>query len=905
MAASSAYEGGGVGGKYQRRKQSRRPTLPYERPPSAIRTVKDVFVANFVDPASRIIAKSAQHLFSSLFRKRLTAPPLVPEAAQESRDGVQQVNTAMQSPGPQPQEQTSSGHENQSSGSGNNEINEIEKVLKQKTFTKAEIDHLTELLQSRTVTGPAENDQRKSEPTISHKEAVLELPGCANFPVQRNHMVIASDVTSAAELAKAYMGSVPSNVSPSSLALPSQIFRKEVPLLNNVPYTPISSGLSLAPYTPKSSGLPLAPRSVASVSENCYTVRSSRGRSAIYNMARTPNSRIQDPNTGKWSLENNTLSSGKQALKRRSSVLDSDIGSIGPIRRIRHKTDMMSPSKNFILPPSGSHFSMYGNADGSEQGSRFLRQKQMFRNGPKNNISNIHPAENDDNSMPDSLSVPSQSSEMAEKIFQQLDKLDPPPKEKLSELKLAVAREKSPTKLTHNMLHGKALRSLENVDSSKLLHNAIIDGAGGVQSRTAGDSSSHKQDNIDPMLIAASNKFAPREQGVETNKTSKENVSSGETSNPAIFSFVKHPSQKKQAFRMSAHEDFLDLDDDSDNGGVSLTTEKEKVDAPTVFNKDSAVGKGTPENHSVPSPETKSQSSILKDGMNTKINSVSTIAEKKVSFMLPAPASNTSTQVVSPTPQVPLFTNGPAPPKESSATPIFSFGSKNVDKAAPLEFSPKSSGVNESLDLGLGAQSESKLTQISAASVADTVTDAPKVSKSEDSDSHKSSNIFSPPGNFFSSPVSTSATMSILSSGLSTTSPKIDNGPLSISSCLPISSVHVSNGSSEVIFSAATSTSTTIAAISNSKPQCRSHCQQHHHNCFSHQQQSIFSGGNSYSFYSIHVQVRIQLSFNSLKCSITSVVNIRNRVQKFRTKTDDFVILWQLNQISFWCLTIF
>ncbi|KAF5205193.1 Pentatricopeptide repeat-containing protein [Thalictrum thalictroides] len=825
MAASSAYEGGGVGGKYQRRKQSRRPTLPYERPPSAIRTVKDVFVAKVVDPASRIIAKSAQHLFSSLFRKKLTAPPLVSEATPESRDGVQQANTA--SLGLQPDEQVGSERENQSCGSGNDEINEIEKVLKQKTFTRAEIDHLTELLQSRTVTGPAENDQRISEPT-SHREAVHGFPGHANFPVQGNNLVLASDVTSAAELAKAHMGNVPSNVSSSTIAMRSQILKKEAPLLTNVPYTPMSSGLSLAKYTPKSSGLPLAPRSVASVSENSYTVRSSRGRSAIYNMARTPNSRVQDPNTGKtngnlassssqWSLENNTLSSGKQALKRRSSVLDSDIGSIGPIRRIRRKTDMMSPSKNLISPSSGSHFSIYGNADHSEQGSRSLRQKQMFRNGPKNNISNIRPAENDDNSMPDSMSIPSQSSEMAEKIFQQLDKLDPPPKEKLSELKLAVAREKSPTKLSRNMLHEKALRIFEDVDSSKLLQNAIIDGVDGLKSRAAQDSSSHKQDkfdNSDPMQIAASNKFVPKEKGVET-KTSKENVSSVEISNSAIFSFVEHPSQKKQAFRMSAQEDFLDLDDDSDNGGGSLATEKGKVDASAVYNKDSAAGKGITENHSIPSSETKSQSSILKDGMNNQINSVSTTAEKKVSFALPAPTSSTSTQVVSPAPQVPLFANGSVPPKESSAAPIFSFGSKNVDKAPPFEFSPKFSGVNESLNPGFGAQSESKLTQSSAASVADTVTDAPKVSKSEDGDSHKSSNFFSPPGNIVSSSVSTSATMTVLSSGLSTTSPKNDNGPVSISSHFPISSAHVSNGSSEVIFSAATTT-TTIAAISNS-----------------------------------------------------------------------------------------
>lgn len=69
------------------------------------------------------------------------------------------------------------------------------------------------------------------------------------------------------------MGDVPLHTSPTNLGLRSQVIRKDVPLLTNTQ------------YTPRSSGVPL---------ENGYTMQRPRGRSAIYHMARTPNTRVHD-----------------------------------------------------------------------------------------------------------------------------------------------------------------------------------------------------------------------------------------------------------------------------------------------------------------------------------------------------------------------------------------------------------------------------------------------------------------------------------------------------------------------------------------------------------------------------------------------------------------------------------
>ncbi|RWW11961.1 hypothetical protein BHE74_00034425 [Ensete ventricosum] len=81
--ATSDYDGG-IGGKLRRRPFRRAAATPYDRPPIAAArglttTVPepggDGWLAKLVDPASRFISSSASRLFSSIFRKRLAAPP--------------------------------------------------------------------------------------------------------------------------------------------------------------------------------------------------------------------------------------------------------------------------------------------------------------------------------------------------------------------------------------------------------------------------------------------------------------------------------------------------------------------------------------------------------------------------------------------------------------------------------------------------------------------------------------------------------------------------------------------------------------------------------------------------------------------------------------------------------------
>ncbi|XWS08159.1 hypothetical protein CRYUN_Cryun41cG0056400 [Craigia yunnanensis] len=258
-----------------------------------------------------------------------------------------------------------------------------------------------------------------------------------------------------------------------------------------------------------------------------------------------------------------------QVLRPRSSVLDNDIGSIGPIRRIRQKSNLLS-SKNLSLPASAGPLSTQVTGT-SSAGIDAL-------------------AENGDNSIPGSsfTPVPSKSSETASKILQQLDKLVSP-------------REKSPTKFSPSMLCGQAPKSLEIVDSSKFREN-MHDSDKLSGSHTAlpyiRDSVSHKRDKVkengSTTLVALPEKSVSAVNGVDSGSLMKDDnePSIKAVDSTVVKSVVQLPRQKRRAIQMSAHEDYLDLDDDDyPNGAASATfgEGRERLDNCVMGSKSAAT----------------------------------------------------------------------------------------------------------------------------------------------------------------------------------------------------------------------------------------------------------------------------------------------------------------------------
>ncbi|KAG8650989.1 nuclear pore complex protein NUP1 isoform X3 [Manihot esculenta] len=705
-----SYEDGGGFGKFRKRPFRRVQGTPYDRPPTAIRNSSHAYTNNnngwlskLVDPAHRLITSSAHKLFSSVFRKRLPPPPPPQPPELEANGGApdkQQEAVGKDLPGIRGS--AIKEIDNPGSSSDGVGLTELEIILKQKTFTRSEIDRLTALLQSRTVDVDLHvgNQEKKSEVIPLKGLFFLDRKEFPSTPVkdeglESHHVstanVLDEDVASPAELAKAYMGSRPSKISPSVLGLHSK------PMADNsiVQIDQLFPSKSpIASVVPRSSG------HVVSV-ENGFLRPRSRGRSAIYSMARTPYSKVQSTSTPQGSgteanvlgspsflsqsmRENSRFSGSKQGpVKRRSSVLDNDVGSVGPIRRIRQKSNLV-PSITL---------SMYGNGLGSDAAQRpSLTQKQALASGTS--------IENGDNSSHQGsrfTPIPSKSSEMASKILQQLDVL-------------VSSREKSPTKLSSSALRGPALRSLENVDSSKFVETVHDNNKMDVKQDTSlpgvRDSLCQKQDvegNSPKKFIASYEKSASEVNGIDPTNLVKNN-----TSDLKAISFPANsvaqplpPPQKKRAFQMSAHEDYLELgDDDHFSASATLAEKNEKLVAALAENKASSgetIKSGKVAAFSQVEPQGRSIFNPKPPGASDR----SAVAEKSSGFSIPASAplpSTTVRQAVADK-QATLTSGKASSPNESSDAPIFNLGDKSVYSKEPngippvCNFSSKTVGV--------------------------------------------------------------------------------------------------------------------------------------------------------------------------------------------------------------------
>ncbi|KAG4983813.1 hypothetical protein JHK87_028562 [Glycine soja] len=794
------YEGG-AGGKFRKRPfRSRIQTTPYDRPPTSLRNPSrknnNGWLSKLVDPAQRLITYSAHSLFSSLFRKRLPPPPSS-ETEQEARNNhledavfVTNNNSSGTQQGPV------GGSDAQINCSDGGGLTELEKLLKQKTFTRhvlfvSEIDHLTALMRSRTVNAPVKEEVKGTEMVPS--EPML-LSGIKEYPKTpalengtKNGLVFpVEDVASPAELAKSYMGSRPSKVSSSILGMQTLALREDPTLVNseNVPL--------------KSPIMSIVPRATrhAAVHENGFVTSRSRGRSAIYNMARTPYARIYPTSTlkgGGCAVEGEPSSSSQFALnhdvrsgsklgsvKRRSSVLDNDIGSGGPFRQIRQKSNILY-SKGSCSPISGSSSSV---ARSGMVMDAALQPLSSMQKSAKENVDGIIPS----SSLP---SLPSKSSEVASKILHQLDKLVSP-KEKSSELRLPIVNGNSPTKLSPSMLRGQALRSMEMVDSSKLLdgvHGNKLDGPFGNFSASAQNQKSNSQrdkvENGPLKLVAPSTGLIPLVTAVDATHPRNQVLYSAKSGDSFVIKSVSDPPPKKRAFHMSAHEDCLDLDDDAYlNGAVSSFSpvEKEMTSSTAVMGKTtSGIEAIALENPSALSVIMPPKSSIVDGEAHVGTADESRVGEKvdastsmtssildptfkpftaatQTSFGFDKPASPNGSivkpsftfgdKVISLTefmapgaPSKDITKSGPifglekvVSSKEPVAdAPLVDFGSnKNVNKVPSTPFTAASSVVGESPFLKFGASFDSKLgSSISSTTVAGVTGSMPKVRESD------------------------------------------------------------------------------------------------------------------------------------------------------------------------------
>ncbi|CAH9146762.1 unnamed protein product [Cuscuta epithymum] len=564
---SAAYEAGGAGGKFRKKPFRRAQATPYDRPPTSLRNPSWLSKL-VVDPASKLINAGARRFFGSLFHKALPPPPALPAiSALQLPETQQDSRNVHQASGPNSHDGVLN-HEIQKRVDAANNVegsafSELEQLLKQKTFSRYEIDRLTELLHSKAADSPHEDSGNGIGVSKSASDASKGLLGDNKPERVVPHGVASSsmiskkihddDVASPAELAKTYMGSRQSQVSPSVLSYRSQTVREVVPFVSQSP----------------TSSFTKRPR----VTDNGFATPKSLGRSALYNMARTPYSRLRPTdfhkggssthnylNAGPSSstLEHEDMYGSKQlSLKRRSSVLDGDdLGSIGPIRRIRQKSNL---SYNNYSNNSGS--SLHTRGTGAI--SAVAKNHQLSTRTLEKNKDTATPSTS-------RFIVPTKSSETAAKILEVINKLSP--REKASESKRTAMKDhKFPTQLTKDMLHGQALRSLEPLDSSRLLQTAQIMAATDSQAK--------------PIIPDGDNSTLPKLRSVEENQPEKyvDTLSHVARSNMTFserdvtvdadlvcpMPIVPSPPQEKRAFKMNAFEDSYEMNDDQVSSGFA------------------------------------------------------------------------------------------------------------------------------------------------------------------------------------------------------------------------------------------------------------------------------------------------------------------------------------------------
>ncbi|CAJ2673569.1 unnamed protein product [Trifolium pratense] len=709
----NGYEGGGGFGKFRKRPFRRTQTTPYDRPPTALRNPNhnNGWLSKLLDPAQRLITYSAHRLFASVFRKRLPPPPS--ETVQEARDNRKETSTFVAN--------ESSGKQQRVRGESSDQINlsaevglpELEKMLTHQTFTRSEIDHLVELMHSRSVDTAAREEGKRTE--VVPLESVLPRNQKEEYPQTpalengiENHVstphstfsISVEGVASPAQLGKAYMESRPSQVSPLMVGSRS-------------PTGEDSTLLKGHHFVKKSPVMSIVPRATnhARVSENGFLTPRSRGRSAIYNMAATPYPRVYPASRLKGAgihvedgpssstqhaLDHGVLSGTKQGgLKRRSSVLGNDIGSLGPIRRIRHKANLLS-SKGLTLTHSDSPLPITSSGVGiinAAQQSSLSMQKPILSGEVKHSHSKSS-AENEDDTMPSSSfpPLPSKSSEMASKILQQLDKMVSP-KEKSSILRMPNVNDKSPTKLSSSMLRGQALRSMETVDSSKLL-DSVQDNELDHTLRSLSASAqklTSKRSKMENGLkpVSLNNGLIPAVTGSDSTVPRNQVMSIGKSE------VSSDPPSKKRAFCMSAHEDFLELDDDDDddddacpNGAAApFSTSRKDTKGSTAVAEKTASAIEKPVQETPPgSSVVMSSKSFTADGKLSTHDSL--IVDEKVdaptsitSSIAAGPTVNSNMGAVKTSKHTNLSSDKPTSPNGSVADPpLFNFGNNFVPK---------------------------------------------------------------------------------------------------------------------------------------------------------------------------------------------------------------------------------
>ncbi|KAI3901204.1 hypothetical protein MKX01_018333 [Papaver californicum] len=479
---SKGFYGGGVGGKLRKSALRKPQSTPYARPPqqALARRNGGGWLSKLVDPATRIITGGVTKILPSFVSNALfgsseydhhSGTEVNQNARDEIPEDISNISGSLEGEGSPAEADRWKSVSDDDPSAGNklgglsdgSSFSDIEKKLKEATFSRHEYDRLTELLRSR-VSDPSHVDERsmKTPNTATKNEATDGVLSQENLheenreasPTPRPQSSIRDQVgASPIDIAKAYMGG---RTSESGLDSQGVLLRDE-----RTPITAdrFSSQLSIPSPLPKPSVC--WPGAMVQDQRAYQTPETQRRRIGLHNLARTPYSRpTHSRSTSKllsggdrgintmpnqWK-QSHTPNFGYSQVTRKRSSPDKGFGSLGPIRRGRRNSVETTPYR-------GTSLSRFENSDASMDNLRINNQNheigpsananidfQMVTNKPPSSvgISPVHP----------------QSSDVARRILEHLDRTIPTPQKKANEFKMASSWRKPLSSSDTGVLNG-------------------------------------------------------------------------------------------------------------------------------------------------------------------------------------------------------------------------------------------------------------------------------------------------------------------------------------------------------------------------------------------------------------------------------------------------------------------
>ncbi|XP_026387703.1 nuclear pore complex protein NUP1-like isoform X1 [Papaver somniferum] len=488
------YGGGGVGGKLRKPPLRKLQSTPYARPPQQALARKNGggWLSKIVDPATRIITGGVTRilpssvsnvLFGSSEHDYHSGTEVNQDASDEIPEDISNISGSLEGEGsPAEADRPKSGSDDDpsagnklGSSSDGSSFSDIEKKLKEATFSRHEYDRLTKLLHSRS--SHVDEQSTNTSNTAIKKETTDGVLAQENLhegkreasPAPHPQSSIRDQVgASPIDIAKAYMGGCT-----SKSGLNSQSVLERTPITDR-----FSSKLSIPSPLPKPSVC--WPGAIVQNQQAYQTPQTQNRRIGLHNLARTPYSRPTHlrstskllsggdrgintmPNQWKQS---HTPNFGYSQVTRKTSSPDKGFGSLGPIRRTRRNSVETTPCR-------GTSLNRFESSDASMNILRI--NNQNYEIGPSTNADiDFQMANNIPPSSVGISPVHPQSSDVARRILEHLDRAIPTPQKKVNELKMASSWRKPQSSSDTGVLNGLTYEQPHVVEGSDAQNSPV------------------------------------------------------------------------------------------------------------------------------------------------------------------------------------------------------------------------------------------------------------------------------------------------------------------------------------------------------------------------------------------------------------------------------------------------